>query len=321
MPSGRKKKPRMKAGGRGPSGFTVFVIFLVLAVLCITAGFALGRYLLATLGETIGGSAPPVSGGTPGGDTGSTTPGETEGDGDADPGDNGGDSGGTVPAGGGAGSVTCQTSPLTVYGVQIGAFGSKANADRAVLDLAGKDLPGHVLGPSGETTLFRVRTVTLTKREVAETVLARIKIQGYPDCFLTTQTLAASRKTLSGSSTQYLDKAAKGIEVLLNCLRIEGDIWDELRAGTLDRQAASTKVEALIASVRQARDGLSSLSAPPDLVGLGEKVGTQLIAASTNLQALKSYLSGQAAADRLAAESTFIALVDGFARMEQSLGP
>lgn len=224
-----------------------------------------------------------------------------------------------MPAGGGAGSVTCQTSPLPVYGIQIGAFGSKTNADKAVLDLASKDLPGYVLAPDGASTLYRVRTVTLTKREVADAVLARVKTQGY-DCFLATQTLAATRKTLTGSSTQYLEKAAKGIEVLLSCLRIEGDIWDEFRAGNLNRQNATTKVEALITSVREARDGLSALSPPSDLAALGKAVETQLIAATTNLQALKSFLSGQSAADRLAAESSFIALIDGFARLEAGIG-
>jgi len=53
MPSGRKKIPRPKSGSRGPSGFTVFIVFLLLGVVCVTAGFALGRYLLATFGDTL----------------------------------------------------------------------------------------------------------------------------------------------------------------------------------------------------------------------------------------------------------------------------
>ncbi len=46
----------------------------------------------------------------------------------------------------------------------------------------------------------------------------------------------------------------------------------------------------------------------------------QLISASTNLQALKSYLAGQSDADRIAAESSYIGLVEAFLRLEAGLG-
>ncbi|MEW6032327.1 MAG: SPOR domain-containing protein [Bacillota bacterium] len=316
MPSGQKKSTRPRTAARGPKGITVFLVFLLLAVLCITGGFALGRYLLSTLGENLGGTPPPST--APGTTTpGTTTPGAGGTGGETGGGQTGG---GALPAGGGAGSRTCQTSPLAVYSIQIGAFSSRANAESAVRDLASKNLPGFVVEPSGGSTLYRVRTVAVTKREVADAVIATVRSKGYPDSFLVSQTVAETRLTLSGSSVQYLERAVTAIETLVSCLRIEGDIWDRYRSGTLDRATAATRVDSLITAVREAREGLSSLQAPSDLAALGDVLQAQLISASTNLQALKSYLAGQSDADRIAAESSYIGLVEAFLRLEAGLG-
>lgn len=314
MPTGRTRMPEAhrEAVSRGPSGFTVFIVFLLLAALCIGAGFTIGRYILAALQNNVadsGGQAGP--GGQPGGGgtSGGTGGGQAGGSG----------AGGAVPAGGGPGSVNAQVSPLSVYGIQVGAFSTRANADKVVQALAGKGYPGYVLEPSGGSSLYRVRTVTLTDREVASAALARVKTQGYSDAFVAAETIDATPLTLTGSSLDYLRKAAAGIEALASCLRIEGDLWDHYHSGTLNRTEAAKNTDALVTTIREAKDGLAGLQAPSDLSALGDAVQAQLIAATTNLSALKSYLSGQADADRLAAESSYIGLVDGYARMSASL--
>jgi len=306
-----QRRTRPQPQPRGPSGFTVFMVFLLLAVLCISGGFALGRYLLSTLGDTV------ADGLGPGADQAAGTGGQSGEEGTS--GDDGTGGAGSVPAGGGPGSAVCDLSPVTFYAIQVGAFGSRANGDNVVADLAGKGLPGHVLEPGADSELYRVRTVTGTRREVVEAVLARVRTKGYADAFIVTQTVAASDLTLSGSSVRYVERAAAAVEALVSLLRVEGDIWDDHHAGSLDRAEASRTVDALIVTVREAKENLAGLTAPTDLAGLGGALETLLIEATANLQALKSYLASGVEVDRLAAESSFVGLVDRYVRFEAEL--
>ncbi len=312
MATNRRRVPQREATvSRGPKAVTVFLFFLLLAALCLGAGYTIGNYILTTLGDKVAGN-------------GGQTPGDTSGGGGIQPGDTGaggtgGSGGGAVPAGGGAGTVTCGTNPLAVYALQVGAFGSRSNADKVVADLAAKGYPGYVIEPPAGEKLYKVRTVTLTRKDVAETVQARLKTQGFPDCFVATENLDATALKLSGSSLDYLNKVKAGIENLASCLRIEGDIWDKYRSGNLDRTAAGKDVDALVTSLGAAKDGLAGLAAPQDLAALGQAVDEQLAAAKTNLASLKAFLTGQTDADRLKAESSYIALVDAYARLGASL--
>ncbi|RJQ05180.1 MAG: SPOR domain-containing protein [Bacillota bacterium] len=306
---------REPARSRGPRGVTVFFVFLILAALCIGAGFTVGRYILSTLSDTM--ADPADTSGDTGGSGGT---GGTGGDGQGGTdGDTGGDTGGAIPAGGGAGNVICDLSPLPVYAIQVGAFGSRANADKVVSDLAAKGYPGHVLSPASGSTLYKVWTVTVTKRDVAEAVRSRLKTQGYQDCFVAGEDLDTTALTLSGSSLDYLNKAKTAIEVLSSCLRIEGDIWDKYHSGSLDRAAATTSVDALLTTVSEAKAGLARFVAPQDLAPLGQTLDELLQAALANLEQVKSYLTSQRDADRIAAESSFISLVDRYARLGASL--
>lgn len=313
MAIGRKRMPvRQAAVSRGPSGIAVFIVFLLLAALCIGAGFTLGRYILATLSEKIGDGGPSAGGGT--GDTpGGGAPGGE------DPGSGGSSGGGAVPAGGGQGSVACGQSPLTIYFVQIGAYGARTNADKAATELAGKGYPGFVLAPTAGTNLYKVRAATVTRKDVAESAQGRLKTQGYPDCFVGNEALDASPVTISGSSVDYLNKLKGGLDALASCLRVEGDIWDKYRSGALNRTEAAKSVDSLIVTADSAKSGLASLIAPQDLKALGEAVDGQLSAAKANLTSLKTYLSGQVDADRLRAETSYAGLVDAYGRLGASL--
>lgn len=322
----RNRTPRPPVSRRGPSGLTVFVVFLCLAVVCVAGGFTLGRYLLDTLAESVvdtgGGGA--GSGGSGSGDGASGGGDSPTGGGDGTAGGGSGSTGdtgsGTVPAGGGAGSATCDLASLTLWTIQVGAFGQRANADAAVAKLAQGGYPGCVLEPNADSSLYKVRTVTGLDRAVVDAVLARVKTAGFPDAFVTTQMLGSRTLILTGSSIQYAELAATGIESLLSVIRIEGDLWDDYHAGRLDREAATRTVDALITTVREAKNALAGVQAPSDLTALGQEVQEQLIEASTNLESLKSFLSGQADADRIAAESSFIGLVDAFAGLEAGIG-
>lgn len=294
---------------RGPSGVTVFLVFLALAALCLGAGFTLGHYILSTLNDKISDSG----GAQPGGESGGGGPGDTGGTGGA------GGTGGGTPAGGGAGSVTLASNPLTVYAIQVGAFNSRANADRVVADLAGKGYPGYVLEPVSGSGLYKVRTVTATRKEVAQAAQGRLKTQGFADCFVTSESLDETPLKLEGSSVDYLNRIKTALEAVASGLRIEGDIWDKYHSGTLDRTDATKNVDALITTIAGAKDGLASLAAPQDLASLGQAADGQLAAAKANLASLQSYLSGQVEADRLSAESSFIGLLDGYGRLGVSL--
>jgi len=336
MANGRRRAPapmRESPQSRGPSGLTVFLVFLVLAALCLGVGFGLGQYLLGTLGSKIsetGGSVPggSVPGGTgsaggTGGAGGGTVPGGTGGAGGGT-GQTGGSTGtggaGPSPAGGGAGSVTLETTPLTVYAIQVGAFGSRANADKVVADLAAKGYPGWVVEPPGGSGLYKVRTVTVVRKETAETVRSALKSQGYPDAFLAVETIDAAPLKLTGSSVEYLGKVKTALEAVASCLRTEGDIWDADHGGTLDRAAAAKKVDTLVSTVGAAKQGLGSLIAPKDLSALGQAVQSLLTEADGGLRSLKGYLAGQAGADRVRAESSFLELLDAYSRLEAGLG-
>lgn len=329
-PAARNRTPRPPATRRGPSGLIVFVVFLCLAVVCVSGGFALGRYLLDTLADSVvdtggGGSGGNGTGGgsddgngSGGGDGSSGTGDGTGGDGSGSGGGDGGS--GSIPAGGGAGSVICDLAPLTLWTIQVGAFGQRANADAAVTKLTSGGFAGYVLSPNADSSLYKVRTATGLDREVIDAALARVKTGGFPDAFVTTQMLGSRTWTITGSSIDYADRLATGIETLLSAIRIQGDLWDDNHAGRLDREAAGRTVEALITTIREAKNAVAEMQAPSDLSALGERVQQHLLEATTNLQSLKSFLSGQAEADRLAAESSFIGLVDSFARLEAGIG-
>ncbi len=313
MAIGRKRMLGREATvSRGPSGIAVFIVFLLLAALCIGAGFTLGRYILATLSEKIGDGDPSAGDGSDGA-PGGGSPGE------GSPGSGGSSGGGAVPAGGGQGSVACGQSPLAIYFVQIGAYGARTNADKAATELAGKGYPGFVLAPTAGTNLYKVRAVTVTRKDVAESAQGRLKSQGYPDCFVGNEALDASPVTISGSSLDYLNKLKGGLDALSNCLHVEGDVWDKYRSGALNRTEAAKSVDTLIAGVDSAKSGLASLIAPQDLKALGEAVDGQLSAAKANLTSLKSYLSSQVDADRLQAEKSYAGLVDAYGRLGASL--
>ncbi len=309
MAMGRKRMPvREPSVARGPSGFTIFLVGVLLAALCLGAGFTIGSYILSTLSDTVsdngGGDSQPGTGET--GDTSGTS-------------GAGGTSGGAVPAGGGAGTVVCDLASLVVYSIQVGAFNSRANADKVVADLASKGYPSFVVEPAGGSNLYKVRALALTRKDVAEAILGGIRTKGYPDSFVASETLDASSLSLSGSALDYLKKAQAGIEALSSCLRIEGDLWDKSHSGTLDRAAAAPTVDALFATVSGAKDGLASLSPPQDLAALGQAVGDLLTSAVSNLQNLKTYLAGAKEADRLAAETGYVTLVSAYARLGVSL--
>jgi len=318
MASARKRAPRARTGPRGPSGFTVFLVFLILAVVCVSGGFSLGKYLLATLGETIADSgAGPGQDGSGTGQEGTGASGDGgSGNGSAGP----GDGGQTTPAGGGPGSATADIAPLTLYAIQVGAFGSRGNAETVVDDLRAKELPGFIIEPTDGANLYKVWTTAATDGEVIGAVLARVREKGYADSFVTSRTVAASPLVFQGSSLDYLQAVAGAVETLVRCLRIEGDIWDDHYAGSLDRVEAGADVDALLTTLEQVETHLSGLEPPADLQALGEAVTAQLQEARTNLLAVKSWLEGQSAADLLTAQSSFIGLLDQYARFEAGLG-
>jgi len=305
---------REPAVPRGPSGVTVFITFLVLAALCIGGGFAMGRYILSTLGERMA-----DTGGGPGQSTpGGTTPGSG--------GTSGGGSGsggsaptGPVPAGGGPGSVTASLTSFSIWSVQVGAFSTRANADKVVADLATKGYPGHVQAPASGSTLYKVRALTVTSKDVAQTAQGRLRTQGYPDCFVLGETVDGTPLVLKGSSLDYLNKAKAAVEALAACVRIEGELWSKFHAGTFDRSDASSKTDGLIASVNSARSGLASLIPPQDLAALGKALDEMLAQAKANLDKLKAYLGSQSDADRIKAESSYLELADAYVRLGISL--
>lgn len=159
----------------------------------------------------------------------------------------------------------------------------------------------------------------MTKKDTAVAVQGRLKAAGYPDCFVATESLDAKPLTLKGSSLDYLNKAKTAIEALASGLRIEGDVWDDFRAGTLNRTEAATTVGALVTTMQSAKDGLASLIAPTDLAALGQALDAQLASAKVNLQSVKDFLSNQSDADRLKAETSFIELIDAYTRLGASL--
>jgi hypothetical protein len=320
MAISRKRMPTREATvSRGPSGTTVFIVFLLLAVLCIGAGFTIGRYILGTIGDKlgVGGDHPSAGDGTGSAPGGGTPGGGTPGGGTPDGGGSSG--GGAVPAGGGQGSVICGATPLTIYFVQIGAYGARVNADKAVADLSRKGYPGYVIAPTAGVNLYKVRAVTLTAKAAAEATQGRLKAQGYPDCFSGNEVLDAAPVTISGSSLDYLKKIKAGIDAVAGCLRVEGGVWDKYHSGVLNRAEAAKSVDTLLAGVDAAKAGLASLIAPQDLKVLGQAVDGQLAAARANLATLKSYLSTQADADRLSAETSYAGLVDAYSRLGASL--
>lgn len=303
-----EREPR----GKGPSGLMVFVVFLLLAALCLAAGFAIGHYFLSSLEETVAGGQPGAGEDTSGG--GTSPPGDTG------SGTGGTGSGGTgTPAGGGPGSVNCNVTPLAVYSVQVGAFASRANAESVVENLAGKGYPGFVADPTGGTNLYRVRAATLTNRDAAVTVAGRLKTQGYADCFVQAESLDSSPLTLSGSSLDYLRKAAVAVETLAACIRTEGDVWDDYYNGTLNRTEALAAVRALATRVTEAANGLGALVPPADLAALGNALDQSLDAALENLTVLGRWLEGQAEADRLEAASSFMSLVHAYVKLGSGL--
>ncbi len=318
MAMGRRRMPMREATvSRGPRGVTVFLVFLLLSALAIGVGFTIGHYVLDTLGDRMSdadGTTPGGSGGN-GGSGGSGGSGGTGGSGGS-----GGTGGGTVPAGGGSGSVTLATSPLTVYAVQVGAFGSQANADKVVTDLGSKGFPGYVFQPASGSSLYKVWAVTVTRKEVAQAAQASLKTKGYADCFVADQTLDATPLKLSGSSLDYLGRIKAGLEAIANCMRIEGDVWDKYHAGTLNRSDAAKTIDALITTVGGAKDGIDGMTAPQDLASLGQAVSGQLASVKTNLASLKNYLGNPTDAERLKAECSYIGLIDAYGRLGASLG-
>jgi len=325
MVSARRRAPRSQTRSGGPSGFTVFLVFLVLSVVCVSGGFAVGKYLLATLGETIadgGGGSGDVAGpggGGSGGDATDPGAGESGGGSGGDSGETGED-GGTVPAGGGSGSATCELNSLTFYAVQVGAFGARSNADAVVDGLASKGLPGFVIEPAAGVDLYKVWTAPATDGEVTDAVLALVRDKGYPDCFVTSRTVGAGTLTFQGSSVSYVEKVADAVETLVRCLRIEGDVWDDYYAGSLDRVEAGANVDAMITTLGQVTAALAGLEPPSDLEALGEAVAEQLTAAAANLEAVRKWLDDQVESDLLAAQSSYIGLLDEFHRFEAGLG-
>ncbi|MCL6580055.1 MAG: SPOR domain-containing protein [Firmicutes bacterium] len=301
---------REPAVPRGPSGATVFITFLVLAALCIGGGFVMGRYILATLGERMADT---------GGGPGQSTPGGTRPGSGGTSGSGGSAPTGPVPAGGGPGSVTASLTSFSIWSVQVGAFSTRANADKVVADLATKGYPGHVQAPASGSTLYKVRALTVTSKDIAQTAQGRLRTQGYPDCFVLGETVDGTPLVLKGSSLDYLNKAKAAVEALAACVRTEGELWSKFHAGTFDRSDASSKVDGLISSVNSARSGLASLIPPQDLAALGKALDEMLAQAKANLDKFKAYLGSQSDADRIKAESSYLELADAYVRLGMGL--
>lgn len=270
-------------------GFASKVLFVVIALAFVGSGYLIGRYFLSSLLDRPAGGEP-VSGGGPKQPDDSTTA-----------------------------TVQIQTKPVTLYRVQIGAFSTQENADKAAAAATAKGVGAAVMSPD---PLYKVYCgITGSKdaanklAETAEPKLSGSVIGKGDNLYVATTSVPARSFTLTGPKSQ-VDKIQAAFAKADNAVQSLLSFWDSLYLGK-ENQVVLTSMEselsALAAELGQMTPGADLKAAHSAAV----KILSDLVLAAQGAEDA----AGGDGTKVAVGTSTFIKSIDSYIQEVKKLSP
>jgi hypothetical protein len=263
------------------------LIFVVIALAFVGSGYLIGRYFLASLLQKPTGE--PVTGPN------------------------------KQPAEGKPASVQIQTKPVTFYRVQVGAYSTKENADKAVQEVAQKGVGAAVMAPD---PLYKVYCGLAGTKQAAEKLsqTAQAKLAGSvigkdDKLYVATTVLAARSFTMNGDKA-LVDKLQGAVAKADNAIASLLSFWDSLYMGTQNQ----VNLAAMETDITAVRDDLSKTTPPEALKAAHSaalKIVSDLAVAVKNAKEAAGGDSGKAGP----AASALVKAVDTYMQELKKLSP
>ena len=264
------------------------LIFVVIALAFVGSGYLIGRYFLASLLQKPAGGEP-VSGAK------------------------------TPPAQGTPATVQVQTKPVTFYRVQVGAFSSKENADKAVEAAAQKGVGASVMAPD---PLYKVFCGMTGSREAADKLsqnalpkLAGSVVAKDGSLYVASVTLASRSFSVTGDKTlvqKLQDTFAKCDNAIQSLLAF----WDSQYLGT-QNQVNLTAMETDMTTLRDELQKMAPAETMKTAHAAALKIVSDLALAAKGAKEAAGGDSGKV----LSATSAFMKTIDTYSQELKKLSP
>lgn len=214
------------------SAWTGIATFLIVSLVLVGSGYLIGRYLLASLFQKSSQTATP-------GKPATSTQGTTS-------------------------TVQVQLKPVTLYRVQLGAYSTKENADKAASLAQSKGVSAQTVSPD---PLYRVYCGLYASKEAAtkaaqsaQNKLAGSVIGTDEKLLVSTVEIPSKTVTLTGNKDDVA-RVQKALTSANNALLTLGGYWDASLSGTTQTSALTS----LEAEVKSAKDDLAKITSPGSL--------------------------------------------------------
>ncbi len=255
------------------------LVFVLIALAFVGSGYLIGKYFLASLFQKIPGTGEPVSGEPTGGDQTTAT-------------------------------VEIATDALTLYRVQIGAFSSRENADKAVLAAEQKGVGASVMSPD---PLHKVYCGIAKDKATAEKIATAVQpklagsVIGKDDnLYISTLEVPATRFSITGPKTQV-----EAIQVAYNravgAVKDLVDFWEAQFSG----QASSVSLATAQAELAAAKTALAGFTPDASLSIVYNSAQSLLSSVEGAIAAAEESVGGDSQKG-VAGMQSFITCVDSF---------